>query len=237
MNKTEFQANNIRETGMSKAFEQNYGDTDTAWPFPTGVNAKEVFYEHPRVGIRRFQLTANNPDPSYDQTDNELLQKALKSVLATSPGIIVAIKPDRSPPRLLTDTTDGLHPYHGTKPYQRKETDPNGKDPNTPGAKVDAGKDRAWLFLAGFSRALKEVAKVATVGANKYTPDGWVSVPDGRTRYMDAFGRHLLDFGTGARIDDGPGGTHCLHQAQMIWNLLAALELELREKENGTASV
>lgn len=109
------------------------------------------------------------------------------------------------------------------------EKDPNGKDLNSPGAKADAGKTRGWLCLAGFSRALEEVAKVTTVGANKYTPNGWVDVPDGPARYMDAFVRHALALGQGEVMDDGSGGTGCYHKAQMIWNLLAAFELELRE--------
>jgi len=111
------------------------------------------------------------------------------------------------------------------------ETDPNGLDLNSPGAKADAGKNRVWLFMAGFSRALEEVSKVTTIGANKYTPNGWVDVPDGQARYMDAFGRHMLKLGTGELMDDGVNGTGCYHKAQMIWNLLAAFELELREKE------
>lgn len=109
------------------------------------------------------------------------------------------------------------------------ETDPRGVALNTPGAKADNGKDRVWLCVAGFSNALAEVAKVTTVGANKYTPNGWVDVPNGQQRYMDAFGRHMLDLGAGATVDNGPGGTGCLHKAQMIWNLLASLELELRK--------
>lgn len=111
------------------------------------------------------------------------------------------------------------------------EKDPNGLDLNSPGAKADAGKNRVWLFLAGFSNALEEVAKVTTIGANKYTPNGWVDVPEGQSRYMDAFGRHLLELGTGETLDNGKGGTGCYHKAQMIWNLLAAFELELREEK------
>lgn len=110
------------------------------------------------------------------------------------------------------------------------EKDPNGFDLNTPGAKADAGKNRVWLFLAGFSNALEEVAKVTTVGANKYTPNGWVDVPEGQSRYMDAFGRHLLKLGAGEVFDEPPLGTGCYHKAAMIWNLLASFELELREK-------
>jgi len=113
----------------------------------------------------------------------------------------------------------------------RLETDPNGKDLNSPGAKADAGKNRVWLFMQGFSNALEEVSKVTTVGATKYTPNGWVDVPDGQARYMDAFGRHLLALGKGEVLDNGKGGTGCYHKAQLIWNLLASFELELREMQ------
>jgi len=112
------------------------------------------------------------------------------------------------------------------------EADPNGLAPNAPGAKLDAGKQRVWLMVSGFSRALAEVAAVTTVGAAKYTPDGWMSVEDGSARYMDAFGRHMLSLGKGNTVDDATGGTGCLHKAQMIWNLLASLELDLRAAES-----
>ena len=108
------------------------------------------------------------------------------------------------------------------------EKDPHGMDAHAPGAKLDAGKLRPWLCFAGFSRALEAVADVTTKGAVKYTPNGWAQVPDGQERYMEAFGRHLLDLGKGKVMDDGPNGTGCRHKAQMIWNLLASLELELR---------
>lgn len=104
------------------------------------------------------------------------------------------------------------------------EADPHGKDPHSPGAKLDAGKERPWLMLSGFANALRAVAEVTTVGATKYTPNGWKSVVNGPERYMDAFGRHMLALG-GGEIRDGETG--CYHKAQMIWNLLAALELEM----------
>lgn len=119
-----------------------------------------------------------------------------------------------------------------TAPDSNIEKDPNGKSMNSPGAKADSGKVRVNLCLAGFAHALEEVAKVTTVGANKYTPNGWVDVPDGYNRYMDAFGRHYLDHSKGKEFDDGPGGTGCYHMAQMIWNLLAAFELQLTAMKN-----
>ncbi len=109
---------------------------------------------------------------------------------------------------------------------EAKELDPRGLDPHEPGAKLDAGKLQPWLCIAGFSRALAAVAKVTTVGAVKYTPNGWMSVSNGPERYMEGFARHMLKLGAGETLDTDTG---CLHKAQMIWNLLAALELELRE--------
>lgn len=106
------------------------------------------------------------------------------------------------------------------------ERDPHGVDPHVPGAKLDAGKVRAWLCISGFSRALMAVADVTTKGAVKYTPNGWRDVPNGQERYKDAMMRHQLSLGQGEQIDKDTG---CLHLAQVAWNALAALELELTE--------
>lgn len=108
------------------------------------------------------------------------------------------------------------------------ETDPTGRSAHAPGAKMDAGKPRVWLCVSGFSNALQAVADVTTRGAEKYAPNSWMSVPDGVDRYMEGFARHALALGRGETHDTGPGGTGCLHKAQMIWNLLASLELEIR---------
>ncbi len=105
------------------------------------------------------------------------------------------------------------------------ERDPYGTDQHAPGAKCDRDKLRVWLMVAGFARALEAVADVTTHGARKYSPGGWLHVPDGEARYMDALGRHLLAHARGERIDAASG---CLHLAQVAWNALAALELQLR---------
>jgi hypothetical protein len=110
------------------------------------------------------------------------------------------------------------------------EKDPSGISLNTPGAKADAGKIRPWLMMAGFARALELVSEVTTKGAEKYTPNGWAEVPEGIDRYMEGFGRHMLKLGRGEVYDNGPNGIGTKHKAQMIWNLLASLELEEREK-------
>ena len=104
-----------------------------------------------------------------------------------------------------------------------KERDPLGKDPHSPGAKLDAGKLLAGT-LGDFSLALREVAKVATFGAEKYTRGGWQEVPDGEQRYTDALWRHLL----AERHESTDADSGLLHQAHLAWNALARLELMLR---------
>jgi Domain of unknown function (DUF5664) len=110
------------------------------------------------------------------------------------------------------------------------EQDPSGRALSEPGTKADQGKDLPWLFHTGFANALTEVVKVTTLGARKYTPNGWATVPNGSERYMEGFARHMNKLAKGEVFDTGPGGLGTYHKAQMIWNLLASLELELREQ-------
>jgi hypothetical protein len=109
-----------------------------------------------------------------------------------------------------------------------QEYDPNGADPHAGGAKMDGGKPLAWLMLRSFSLALHEVIGVTTYGAEKYTPEGWAQVPNGENRYMEAGCRHLMAHARGEHTDPQTGFPH---RAHAIWNLLCALELELRTKE------
>lgn len=108
------------------------------------------------------------------------------------------------------------------------ESDPNGKNPNQPGAKLDAGKNRLGLVLFGFSRALQAVGEVGTYGANKYTDNGWMEVPDGERRYTDALLRHLMKE-AGGEFRDADTGLH--HAAHSAWNALARLDLMMRTAE------
>jgi hypothetical protein len=110
-----------------------------------------------------------------------------------------------------------------------QEQDPTGRDAHAPGAKLDAGKNRLGLVLGGFTRALQEVGKVGTFGAAKYTDNGWVSVPNGQTRYTDAMFRHLLKEAEGEANDPDSKLKHAAHVA---WNALARLELTLIEEAN-----
>lgn len=120
----------------------------------------------------------------------------------------------------------GSWPPHRTD--MKPETDPTGKSPNNPGAKLDAGKPLHGSVLLDFSKALEEVGKVGTFGAAKYTLQGWLRVPDGHRRYTDALFRHLLREGAGETFDADSGLSHAAHAA---WNALARLELAIRQRK------
>lgn len=106
------------------------------------------------------------------------------------------------------------------------EADPNGKQANEPGAKLDAGKNRLGLVLGGFALALEQVGQVGTFGADKYTENGWISVPNGIERYTDAMYRHMLKEAQGELIDPQ---TELFHAAHTAWNALARLDLMVRK--------
>lgn len=105
------------------------------------------------------------------------------------------------------------------------EIDPSGLDAHSPGAKLDYGKPMIDDILAGFPGALWCVAEIGTFGAEKYTLNGWQSVANGISRYRNAAGRHRLKLQMGEINDKDSGLPHRYHEA---WNVLAALELELR---------
>lgn len=113
---------------------------------------------------------------------------------------------------------------------QQPECDPYGRKASTPGAKLDDGKTRMGLVVGGFARALKAVGEVGTFGAVKYSPDGWVDVPEGIERYTDAMYRHLLAEAAGERLDSESGLEHAAHAA---WCALARLDMMLRQGEAG----
>jgi hypothetical protein len=113
------------------------------------------------------------------------------------------------------------------------ESDPTGRQPNTPGAKLDAGKAPVLRgVIQYFPRALMAVSEVSAHGAAKYTWKGWEDVPDGIERYGDALARHLVKEAMGP-LDEDSGFLHAAHAA---WNALLRLELILRAQEEQTAS-
>lgn len=110
--------------------------------------------------------------------------------------------------------------------FELNEGDPNGIDQHAPGAKLDAGKCDVGLLFESFPNALFAVSQVATFGANKYTRNGWKSVPEGIYRYAAAEGRHKLYRYQGEALDKESTFPHRYHEA---WNVLAQLELSLTE--------
>jgi len=95
------------------------------------------------------------------------------------------------------------------------------------GLKYDEGKNRMGLMCEGFSRALWEVARVSTFGANRYGANNWQHLKNPKERYMDALCRHLFQHLQGKKVDDESGLLHLQH---MCWNALALLEFELEGK-------
>jgi hypothetical protein len=108
-----------------------------------------------------------------------------------------------------------------------QETDPTGRSPHSPGAKLDAGKPPIKRgVLQYFPRALEAVAFVSQHGAEKYLWGGWRDVPDAINRYGDASERHTIK-----EVIEGPydKDSELLHQAHKAWNELAVLEKMLEE--------
>jgi hypothetical protein len=117
-----------------------------------------------------------------------------------------------------------------------QEKDPSGLGQHAHGAKLDAGKiDMSLLTL--WPRALREVCRVGTLGASKYSRGGFLGVSNGVIRYTAALLRHLFatdKYDTDPFYDTEAGlpwkGT-IRHDAQVAWNALSRLEVQLREEE------
>ncbi len=96
--------------------------------------------------------------------------------------------------------------------------------------KYDQQKPNIQLVLGDFASALMKVSVVGTMGAEKYTPHGWKTVPNGSERYSSALLRHWAKHSSGELTDDESGLSHLAH---MAWNALAVLQLEIEApKEN-----
>jgi len=115
------------------------------------------------------------------------------------------------------------------KVSQMNEIDPTGRAPSDPGSKLDRGKPRLDLVLGDFSKALIEVGKVGTFGANKYSDGGWKVVPNGIARYSDAGLRHYFYRKVGEDYDPD---SNLLHAAHAAWNALAVLQFILEGKKD-----
>lgn len=96
------------------------------------------------------------------------------------------------------------------------------------GLKFDADKPRMELLIQGMPRALEEVGRVLTFGAQKYSAHSWKHVEDNQNRYWAAKVRHELARAKGEERDPETGLLHMAHEA---CNALFLLELALLELE------
>lgn len=92
------------------------------------------------------------------------------------------------------------------------------------GRKDDKGKIR--MHLLPFD-SLAEIAKVLTVGAEKYAPNNWKKVGDLEERYMDALLRHIGAHQTGGLLDPEDGLSHLAHAG---CNLLFLIWFQIQRK-------
>ena len=102
------------------------------------------------------------------------------------------------------------------------------------GIKNDKGKLPYYTVLfKQFPLAIKEVIKCSSAGHNKYkeTDLDWQNfsrLPDSDSRYKNAALRHLTEEGEVEDMKDYGGMTH---EGAVIWNLLADLEIKLRNNK------
>ena len=91
------------------------------------------------------------------------------------------------------------------------------------GLKLDSGKPKPSLIPFG---SLNQIVDVLTFGANKYSADGWKSVPNGKQRYTDALLRHIFAWTSGETNDPESGLHHLAHAGCCILFLLWYCETE-----------
>lgn len=102
------------------------------------------------------------------------------------------------------------------------------------GVKNDSGKLPYYTVLfKQFPNALREVIKCSTAGHNKYheTDTDWMNflrLEDADIRYKDAMLRHMTEEGI---IEDMIPYGEMTHEAAVVWNALADLEVKLRDKK------
>ena len=96
--------------------------------------------------------------------------------------------------------------------------------------KKDEGKPRLDLILGGFTRTLEGVARVATMGANKYDPpegkefirlQNWKHTGMRWGRILGAMSRHLMAFMRGEDFDEESGELHIYH---VVWGAMVLAE-------------
>ncbi len=101
------------------------------------------------------------------------------------------------------------------------------KDDVGRGRKFDTGKPQWSLIPAS---ELEDVAKVFTMGAEKYGRENWKKVEDGMFRYFDAMQRHISEYklymetGDESHLFDSESGLH--HLSHAVTNALFLMWLD-----------
>lgn len=95
------------------------------------------------------------------------------------------------------------------------------------GTKYDDGKPRLGEMLQDFDKAILELCKVWTFGADKYDVSNWKLVDDGFRRYTNALLRHLIV----EKREICDKESHLLHATHVAWNALARLYLLLEQQQ------
>lgn len=85
------------------------------------------------------------------------------------------------------------------------------------GLKEDKGKPRVELIPP---KAIIELAKVLTYGANKYKPNSWQNVTQGKDVHYASALRHLLAWKDGEALDKESGLPHLSHAFSNIMFLM-----------------
>lgn len=96
------------------------------------------------------------------------------------------------------------------------------------GVKHDQGK--LLMSLIPYE-AVFGLAEVMTFGANKYTPNGWKTVPDAERRYKDALLRHFYAHESGEELDQESGLSHLKHALTNIAFLVYLEEEKNKDKD------
>ena len=101
------------------------------------------------------------------------------------------------------------------------------------GVKYDDNKPRLAEMLVDMKEPLLALCKVWEYGANKYTPDNWKKVDNGKDRYTNAMLRHLF------AEEDSPVDDESLllHASHIAFNALARLYFILQERQLKTLTI
>ena len=92
-------------------------------------------------------------------------------------------------------------------------------------ARMNQGKPQLE-FVLDFPIAAEGIARVMEIGGIKYDIDNWKKGGKPDSEYLGAAMRHLFAHKAGELFAPDSG---CLHLAHAAWNLLALIELNVRQ--------